>query len=51
MDSRAHAMAIDALKLPRRQILLVPFAGWDAAGAESFGYTTDWVSRLSASSA
>jgi 2-haloacid dehalogenase len=33
LDPRAHPMAIDALKLPREQILLVPFAGWDAAGA------------------
>jgi 2-haloacid dehalogenase len=45
-DPRAYQMAIDALQLPREQILFVPFAGWDAAGAKSFGYTTYWVNRL-----
>ena len=45
-DPRAYRMAIDALQLPREQILFVPFAGWDAAGAKSFGYTTYWVNRL-----
>jgi 2-haloacid dehalogenase len=45
-DPRAYRMAIDALQLPREQILFVAFAGWDAAGAKSFGYTTYWVNRL-----
>jgi 2-haloacid dehalogenase len=45
-DPRAYRMAIDALQLPREQVLFVPFAGWDAAGAKSFGYTTYWVNRL-----
>jgi 2-haloacid dehalogenase len=26
--------------------LFVAFAGWDAAGARSFGYPTFWVNRL-----
>jgi len=39
-------MAIDAFNLKREEILFVPFAGWDAAGAKSFGYTTFWVNRL-----
>lgn len=46
-DPRAYRMAIDALNLKREEILYVPFAGWDAAGAKSFGYTTFWVNRLS----
>lgn len=45
-DPRAYQMAIDAFKLKREEILFVPFAGWDAAGAKSFGYTTFWVNRL-----
>ncbi len=45
-DPRAYRMAIDAFGLEREEILFVPFAGWDAAGAKSFGYTTFWVNRL-----
>ena len=39
-------MAIDAFGLRREKILFVAFAGWDAAGAKWFGYTTFWVNRL-----
>lgn len=46
-DPRAYQMGIDTLQLPREQILFVPFAGWDAAGASAFGYPTFWVNRLS----
>lgn len=45
-DPRAYQMAIDAFNLKPDEILFVPFAGWDAAGAKSFGYTTFWVNRL-----
>ncbi len=45
-DPRAYQMAIDAFGLKKREILFVAFAGWDAAGAKSFGYTTFWVNRL-----
>lgn len=45
-DPRAYQMAIDAFNLKREEIIFVPFAGWDAAGAKSFGYTTFWVNRL-----
>ncbi|MBU1265322.1 MAG: haloacid dehalogenase type II [Gammaproteobacteria bacterium] len=45
-DPRAYQMAIDALVLKKEEILFVAFAGWDAAGAKSFGYTTFWVNRL-----
>jgi 2-haloacid dehalogenase len=39
-------MAIDALGLRREEILFAAFAGWDAAGAKTFGYPTFWVNRL-----
>ncbi|MHB0992254.1 MAG: haloacid dehalogenase type II [Burkholderiales bacterium] len=42
----AYQMAVDAFNLKRNEILFVPFAGWDAAGAKAFGYTTFWVNRL-----
>lgn len=45
-DPRAYQMATDAFKLKREEILFVPFAGWDAAGAKWFGYKTFWVNRL-----
>jgi 2-haloacid dehalogenase len=38
-------MAIDAFRLRRQEIAFAAFAGWDAAGAESFGYRTYWVNR------
>jgi len=45
-DPGAYQMAIDAFKLNKRDILFVPFAGWDAAGAKQFGYKTFWANRL-----
>jgi 2-haloacid dehalogenase len=45
-DPRAYQMAIDTLALRRDEIAFVAFAGWDAVGAKSFGYTTFWVNRL-----
>jgi 2-haloacid dehalogenase len=47
-DPRAYQMAIDAFGLAREEIVFVPFAGWDAAGAGWFGYPTYWVNRLGA---
>jgi 2-haloacid dehalogenase len=47
-DRRAYQMAVDAFRLRREEILFVAFAGWDAAGAKSFGYETFWVNRLNA---
>jgi hypothetical protein len=34
-----------AFGLRPEQILFAAFAGWDAAGAKSFGYPTFWVNR------
>ena len=44
-DPRAYHMAIDAFRLRRQEIAFAAFAGWDAAGAETFGYRTYWVNR------
>jgi 2-haloacid dehalogenase len=45
-DVRAYQVGVDALNLPREEILFVAFAGWDAAGTKSMGYPTFWVNRL-----
>jgi 2-haloacid dehalogenase len=45
-DPRAYQLGVDALGLPKTEILFVAFAGWDAAGAKWFGYPTFWVNRL-----
>ena len=41
----AYQMAVEQLKLKKEEILFVPFAGWDQAGAKWFGYPTFWVNR------
>lgn len=43
-----YQLAMERFKLNRDEILFVPFAGWDAAGAKWFGYQTFWVNRLNA---
>ncbi len=45
-DPRAYQLGVDAFGLKREEILFVAFAGWDAAGAKTFGYPTYWVNRL-----
>jgi 2-haloacid dehalogenase len=45
-DPRAYRMAMDAFGLGKEEVLFAAFAGWDAAGAKSFGYPTFWVNRL-----
>jgi 2-haloacid dehalogenase len=47
-DPRAYQLGVDAMGLPREQVLFAAFAGWDAAGAKRFGYPTFWVNRLQA---
>lgn len=42
----AYQLGVDAYGHPRDQILFVPFAAWDAAGAKWFGYPTFWVNRI-----
>jgi 2-haloacid dehalogenase len=41
-------MAEMAFGLPRETIVFAAFAGWDAAGAKSFGLRTFWVNRFNA---
>ena len=43
---RAYKLAMDAFGMRKEEVLFVAFAGWDAAGAKSFGYPTFWVNRL-----
>jgi 2-haloacid dehalogenase len=45
-DPRAYRQAQKAFRLEVDEILFVPSAGWDAAGAKSFGYRTFWVNRM-----
>jgi 2-haloacid dehalogenase len=43
-----YALAVEALRLTRQEILFAPFAGWDAAGSKAFGFPTFWVNRMDA---
>jgi 2-haloacid dehalogenase len=45
-DPRAYSLGAEAWGLGREEILFVAHAGWDAAGAKSFGYPTFWVNRM-----
>lgn len=45
-DPRAYHLGVERLHLGRQDILFAAFAGWDAAGAKSFGYPTFWVNRF-----
>lgn len=44
-DPRAYQLALDTFGLAREEIVFVPSAGWDAAGARWFGFPTFWVNR------
>lgn len=44
-DPHAYQLGLDAFRLTREEVLFVPFAGWDAAGARLFGYPTYWINR------
>lgn len=44
-DPKAYQLAMNASRLSREEILFVPFAAWDMAGAKWFGYPTFWVNR------
>lgn len=45
---QAYQLGVQALGLPREDILFAPFAGWDAAGAKAFGHPTFWINRFGA---
>jgi len=44
-DPRAYHMAIEAFRLHYESIALVASAGWDAAGAGTFGFRAFWANR------
>ena len=41
-------LGIEAFGLGRKDVLFVPFAVWDVAGAAWFGYPTFWLNRSGA---
>jgi 2-haloacid dehalogenase len=45
-DPATYALGMSIFNLPKQDILFVPFAGWDAAGAKAFGYQTYWVNGM-----
>jgi 2-haloacid dehalogenase len=45
-DPRAYQLGLDRLSLSKQDVLFAAFAGWDAAGAKTFGYPTMWVNRM-----
>jgi len=45
-DPRAYALAETWTGQPRDRIAFAAFGGWDAAGAQWFGFPTFWVNRL-----
>src|SRR5690606_5868619 len=47
-SSEAYQLGTDALNLQRNETGFVAFAGWDAAGAKTFGYRTFWNNRANA---
>lgn len=47
-DPKAYHLGIEALGLGRQDVLFVPFAAWDRAGAAWFGYPTFWLNRAGA---
>jgi len=44
-DPHAYHLAIKAFRLRHEAIAFVASAGWDAAGARTFGYQTFWANR------
>ena len=42
----SYNLGLEAFQMRKSQIAFVPFGGWDAAGAKTFGYPTYWVNRL-----
>jgi 2-haloacid dehalogenase len=44
-DPRAYQLAVDALRVTRSEIVFVPSAAWDLAGAGWFGFRCFWVNR------
>jgi 2-haloacid dehalogenase len=47
-DPRAYRMGVEAFGVAPEAIVFAAFAGWDAVGAQWFGYRTFWVNRAGA---
>jgi 2-haloacid dehalogenase len=45
-DPRAYELGMKRLHLRKDEIAFAAFGGWDAYGAERFGYATVWVNRF-----
>lgn len=45
-DPKAYQMAIDKFSVKKDEVLFVPFAAWDAVGADWYGYDVFWVNRM-----
>ena len=45
---RVYQLAVDHLKLPPERIGFVSSNGWDAVGANAFGFSAIWVNRAAA---
>lgn len=43
---KAYQLGVDAFGLKKEEIAFAAFAGWDATGANWFGYPSVWVNRL-----
>ena len=43
---KAYQLGVDAFGLKKKEIAFAAFAGWDATGADWFGYHTAWMNRL-----
>jgi len=44
-DFRVYQLAVDRLDVTREKICFMSSNGWDAAGAEAFGFRVVWVNR------
>lgn len=42
----AYNLVLKHYKVTKEEVLFVPFAAWDMAGAKWFGYRTFWLNRL-----
>jgi len=47
-DPITYQLGLDKFNVSKSDVLFIPFAGWDAAGAKKFGYQTFWTNRLAA---
>ncbi|WP_342752434.1 haloacid dehalogenase type II [Alkalicoccus saliphilus] len=41
----AYNLILDAVEVPRSEIIFLSSNGWDISGAKAFGFTTAWINR------